>query len=46
MDLLSDDLLDIVKKSVVFLRSTGRKIDLGNKDPRYWITTRDGRPRW
>ena len=39
-------LLDVLKETAAFLRSTGRKVDLGNPDPRFWITTRSGGPRW
>lgn len=43
---LSESLLDVVKKSAEWLRSTGRQIDLKNSEPALWITQRDGSPRW
>ena len=43
---LPDFIIGIVMESVIFLRSTGRKIDLGSDDPRRWISQRDGSPRW
>lgn len=44
---LPDELLPLVKEVVGFLRKVGRKVDLVNPDPRFWVTARDGRsPRW
>ena len=40
------DLMGLVKESVDWLRSQGRKINLHSEDPREWISTRDGRSRW
>lgn len=39
-------IMDAVKPAVDWLRSTGRKIDLQNNDPRMWISNRSGNPRW
>lgn len=46
MQEINQDLLEVIKEAADYLRSTGRKVDLSNKDPRYWITRRDGSPRW
>jgi len=43
---LNPDLQNLLRESVDWLRSVGRKVNLGCDDPRQWISTRDGRPRW
>ncbi len=43
---LPEDLQTAVKNSVDWLRSQGRVIKLGSKDPREWISARGGMPRW
>lgn len=43
---LPEDLQAAVKESVDWLRSQGRVIKLGSKDPREWISARGGMPRW
>ena len=43
---LPGNIKDLVIESVDWLRTTGRAVDLRNKNPAYWISTRDGRPRW
>lgn len=47
LSLLNESLADTVKECVDWVRTTGRKVDFANQDPRYWITARDGKtPRW
>ena len=43
---LTDALREEVHLAVVYLHSVGRTVDLGGPDPRVWITTRGGLPRW
>lgn len=43
---ISDELKKKIKKSVEWLETTGRKVDLKNEDPRFWISNRKGGPRW
>jgi hypothetical protein len=43
---LNSDLQDVIKRSVEWLRTTGRTVDLKNENPALWITMRDGSPRW
>lgn len=43
---LDASLVETIKECATYLRSKGRKVDFSNKDPRYWITRRDGTPRW
>lgn len=46
-DDLSPDLRSVIKEAVSWLRSTGRKVDFSDPDPRFWVTARDGKsPRW
>ena len=43
----TQDLQDQILASVVWLRSTGRKVDFANPNPGLWITARDGKtPRF
>lgn len=46
IDQISQSLLDVVKKSANWLRTTGRVVDLKNPDPALWITQRGGAARW
>lgn len=47
LNTLNTTLVDVVKQSADFLRSTGRSVNFAHEDPRYWITARDGKtPRW
>lgn len=43
---LNDELKGLVKESVDWLKTTGRVVDLNNKNPSLWISKRDGSPRW
>lgn len=44
---LSENLTEVFKEAVEWLRSTGRTVDFTAKDPGYWITARDGKtPRF
>lgn len=44
---LSENLMEVFKEAVEWLRSTGRTVDFKAKDPGYWITARDGKtPRF
>lgn len=43
---LDASLVETIKECANYLRSMGRKVDFNNNDPRYWITKRDGSPRW
>jgi len=44
---LLDNLQDVIKRSVEWLRSIGRKVDFQHPNPAMWISARDGKsPRW
>jgi len=45
-DSLPHSVQQMVRAVVLYLRSTGRIVDLGNQDARFWVTRRDGSPRW
>ena len=40
------ELTSIVQSAVAWLRTQGRTVDMGNHDPRRWISRRGGAPRW
>ena len=46
LTLFPESTLVALKEVANWLRSTGRKVDFSNPDPRFWITTRSGNPRW
>ena len=43
---ISAVLTDEMVKACRWLRSQGRTVDMGNHDPRLWISQRGGAPRW
>lgn len=43
---LSTSLVDEIKASVEFLKTTGREINFASKNPKEWISGRGGAPRW
>jgi hypothetical protein len=43
---LPEDLQEEVKIAIFYLRSSGRTVNLGSADPREWISTTTGLPRW
>lgn len=40
------DIQDLIKEAVEYLRSTGRKVNLGSSNPEEWFTTRSGQSRF
>ena len=43
---LPDALQEAVKEGIIVLREEGRVVDLKSEDPRYWVSSADGGPRW
>lgn len=43
---LTESLREVVGKTIAWLKTTGRVVDLKNPDPALWITQRCGAARW